>query len=206
MPQTKPRGAPPATLLPLLMAALLVTIAGCASSPRTHFYTLGADDLALEEVTRQADGVRIGLWRVKLPDFLDRPEIVLRTSPYTLELADFHHWAERLDSDITRLLAHELARQLKTRHITLSPWLANVRNDYQVKVDFSRFDGSLGGEVVVGGVWRLLDGKTGEELSRQPFRYSKVAPGPGFQDLVATLNALTHQLAGDMARVIAARS
>ncbi len=188
----------------LLAAILLLILVGCASSPPTRYYTLGTGYRPAPAHQTSGQGVHVGLWRVQLPEMLQRSEIVTRDDRYRVSLADLHRWAERLDDNISRRLAEELAQRLDSENISLSPWRAYITNDYQVKIEFTRFDGTLGGDVVVSGTWLLLSGRGDSELSRKPFRYAAQADGGGYSELVATLDELTRLLARDIAEWIRA--
>ena len=189
----------------LFLAGLALLLAGCASSPRTHFYTLGAPEKP-HTIGFNPDGVRLGLWRVQLPEMLDRTEIVTREGRFHIKLAELHRWAERLDDNISRVIAHELARRLDTDNISVSPWPAHVKNDYQLRIRFSRFDGALGGEIVISGTWHLLDRNGTQALAKRSFRYAEHARGPEYTDMIASLNRLTRQLAADIAAHIPAQA
>ena len=188
----------------LLAAILLLILGGCASSPPTRYYTLATGYQLAPAHQTSGQGVHVGLWRVQLPEMLQRSEIVTRDDRYRVSLADLHRWAERLDDNISRRLAEELAQRLDSENISLSPWRAYITNDYQVKIEFTRFDGTLGGDVVVSGTWLLLSGRGDSKLARKPFRYAAQAEGGGYSELVATLDELTRLLARDIAESIRA--
>lgn len=189
----------------LIMTSLVIMLAACGTSPKTHFYVLDQARPSAALPARNAHGLRIGVWKARLPEFLDRSEIVTRRGPHTIELADFHKWAGRLDDNIARLVAHELGNRLHTGRVAVSPWPAYDKNDYQVKIVIDRFDGELGGDMVLSGAWRLLNGTGNRELAWQSFSLTSRADGPGYSDMIAALSTLTVRLADDIAAAIAAR-
>jgi uncharacterized lipoprotein YmbA len=187
------------------IASLVIVLSACGSSPKTSFYTLSAAPPSDTHSDQMADGVRVGIWRAKIPALLDRSEIVTRSGEHTIELADFHKWADRIDNSISRLVANELGRRLRTDHIVVSPWSSYTKNDYQVIMNIDRFDGELGGEIVFSGSWSLLNGEGNKELAREVFTYKEQAAGATYSDMIAALSKLTVQLATQIANVIAAR-
>jgi len=189
----------------LLIAGLVIGLSACGSSPKTHFYTLSTSHLSDVHVEHSAAGVRIGVWRAKIPALLDRAEIVTRSGTHTVELADFHKWADRLDYNVSRLIANELSKRLQTDNVMISPWSSYANNDYQVKLNIDRFDGELGGEIVFRGSWSLLSGDGSKELVREVFTYKAQADGITYSDMIAALSKLTVQLAENIANNIAAR-
>lgn len=186
-------------------ASLMIVLSACGTSPKTHFYTLSTDHQTYTHSDRSAEGIRIGVWKAKIPELLDRADIVTRSGKHNVELADFHKWADRLDSNISRLVASELGDRLKTDNVLISPWPSYTKNDYQVKININRFDGELGGEIVLSGSWNLLNSEGNEELVRETFTYKTQAAGITYNDMIAALSSLTVQLAEQIAGTIAAR-
>jgi len=90
----------------------------------------------------------------------------------------------------------------------VSPWASFRKIDYQTIVRVERFDGALGGEAVLRGVWSLLDAEGQKELRREAFEFKAHAAGAAaptaasYEALVATLSRLTVQLAELMANGI----
>lgn len=147
----------------------------------------------------------IGIWKVKLPEMIDRPEIVTRTDLYNVELADFHQWTGSLNNNITHLIASELSHRLKTERVVISPWSSYRKNDYQVKVHINRFDGKLGGEVYLNGAWSLLNAQGNKEILREAFEFKQKTDGQGYSEMTEALSKLTIQLAEKISTAITAQ-
>ncbi len=147
-----------------LIAILTVVLtAGCAgTSPPTHFYVLESNTAPAKAAAMPE--LSLGLGPVVLPDTLDRPQIVLHDAAYRLELAEFHHWAGNLETNLGRLVTARLMAALGTDRVFPHPWPHQRQLDYQVRIDVLRFDGSLGGEAELAGTWTLLDGDGKREL------------------------------------------
>src|SRR5919108_2844543 len=95
-----------------------LVIGGCASQP-SRFYLLSAgpnaETASLEMSGRQ--GPTIGVGPVTLPRYVDRPQIVTRTSPYELKVAEFDRWGEALDPNFSRVLGENLALLLPSARV-----------------------------------------------------------------------------------------
>ena len=89
-----------------LFYCLPVLLPTCGTSPKTNFYLLSAEHDADITTTNK---ISIGVCKVKLPELIDRPEIVTRTGTHTIDLADFHRWAGGLSSNVCLLIANELS-------------------------------------------------------------------------------------------------
>ncbi len=93
------------TRLPLVLGAALI-LAGCGSSPPTHFYTV--DTLPPQaELVYAGPPVRVD--QVKIPSVLDRPEIVSEYAAGQLKVDDFNHWGAPLGQLLRASLAADLA-------------------------------------------------------------------------------------------------
>lgn len=189
----------------LLIVSFILGLTACGSSPKTRFYVLNVEQSSDNLSDQKLKGVGVGLWSVNLPAVLNRPEIVTRSGQYKIDLADFHQWVGGLGNNITRLIASELGRGLKTDRVVISPWSSYRKNDYQVKIHIDRFDGELGGEMVLSGAWSLLNAEGNKELSREAFTYKTQAAGKDYSDMVAALSQLTVQLSEQIANLISSQ-
>ncbi len=189
----------------IYIVCLVMFLSACGTSPKTHFYLLDQDHPPGENAAPDTDGLRIGVWKARLPEFLDRSEIVTRNGQHDIELSDFHKWAGRLDNNLSRLVAAELGERLHTDRVVVSPWPAYIKNNYQVKLYIEHFDGQLGGEMVLSGAWSLLNGRGNKELAWKSFTFRTTAASATYSDMIAALSALTVQLADRIATTIAAR-
>ena len=181
------------------MVSLLVLLAACGSSPKTDFYMLNADQESVMQSANLSTGPAVGVWQVKLPDLLDRSEIVTRDNPFKITMADFSWWASNLSENMTLLMVTRLSQQLQSNRVVTSPWPSYRKIDYQVITRLERFDGELGGEVVLRGLWSLLDGDGTKELNRQVFEFKINTVDLTYQEMVAAMSRLTVQLAEQLA-------
>src|SRR5262245_10908502 len=189
-------------LLALVSGALgaFLMIGGCASQP-SRFYLLSAvpSPETAPQATSTEQGPTIGVGPVTLPRYLDRPQIVTRTSPYELKLAEFDRWAEALDANFTRVLTENLAFMLPSARVVVSPWSRATAIDYQVTVDVSHFLSQVGGDSTLIADWTLFKGE-GQEVLRSA--RSRVSVSPTGQDYAAIVAAMSQAVA-DLSREIA---
>lgn len=146
----------------LLVAAAILVIAGCGSPPTPRFYTLSPQASAAGVPAAAVDRPRIRVGPVSLPESVNRPQFVTRTSATEVVIAEQHRWVGPLKDEVPRTLAADLARLTGNSHIAADPFGAATSVDYRVTVDFQRFEGFLGGDVVVEALWtvRAFNGDT----------------------------------------------
>jgi uncharacterized lipoprotein YmbA len=181
------------------MGCLLVLLAACGSSPKTEFFELNADVSSSVQAANLSQGPAVGVWQVELPDLLDRSEIVTRDNQFKITMADFSWWAGNLGQNMSLLIVTQLSQHLQSNRVVASPWPSYRKNDYQVIVHVQRFDGALGGEVVLRGLWSLLDGDGTKELTRQIFEFKTNTADSTYQEMVTAMSRLTVQLTEQLA-------
>jgi uncharacterized lipoprotein YmbA len=174
---------------------------GCGTSQPSHFYLLRAVSPAsvpdLSE-TKQSH-LSFGLGPIALPKYLDRPQIVTKTSAHEVELAEFHKWAEPLSENVSHVLAENLSALLSTDRIEEYPWRSSISVDYQIVVDVLQFDGTKGGESVLVARWSLVgdDEKTIVTTKKK----SSFTQHPTSQEYEALVEAMSQNLM-DLSREI----
>lgn len=185
-------------------ALSLLALAGCGSTPPTDFYVLTSladtDPQATEASTRSEVGPLVGIGPVELPNYLDQPAIVTRSSATTLAMADFDHWAEPLPEGFTRVLAENLAHLSPTARIAIFPWKRADSVDVQVIVRVVRFE-VVADQARLTAEWRLVTQDTGEVLSRRS-SFTEVVAEDGHPAKVSAMSATVTQLSQEIATAI----
>jgi uncharacterized lipoprotein YmbA len=139
----------------------------------------------------------IGVGPVTLPPYLDRLQIVTRTSRAKLVLADFDQWAAPLQDTITRVLAEHLSLLIPTDRVVLQPWPRTIDPDYQVTVEVIQFDRAPGSQVVLAARWSLLD-RDGKTLVMRKSRFSMAAGAQDYEAAVTAMGRALESLAQDI--------
>jgi uncharacterized protein len=181
----------------------LFVLSGCFGSPPTQFYlvpSLTSGDTAPPASAGQRD-LTLGVGPVTVPPYLDRPQLVTRTSRAKLVLADLDQWAGPLADTIARVLAENLALLIPTERVVLYPWSRTLDPDYQVTVDVLQFDRGPGGEVVLAARWSILD-RDGKERVLRTARLSQTAGGTDYEAAVTAMGRTLEALARDMAATL----
>ena len=177
---------------------------GTGTQKPTDYYLLQPLNSAMEEQGAAArQGIVLGIGPVRVQDYLNRPQIVTRTSTSEIMLHEFHYWGEPLSTNFTVVLAQNLSALLSTDRIFIFPYRnkQNLPLQYQVVVDVIRFDGEPGVKaslLVQYCILQFQDNGMKELVTRQP-SFSK----PLADDSIATLVAAMSELVADLSREIA---
>lgn len=202
------------TLRPLLMTvcASLVALAGCSSAPATRFYTLaavaevppaGAKGIA----PHAARPVTLVITDLRLPQYLDRPQIVSRGSDHRLRMTEHQQWGGNLRDDMTRVLAENLGRQLPGDRVLAAPTHLALQPDYRIEVDVQRFEREANGPVKLAARWWIIHGSNGALLASPEASFTGAPVGEDdYEALVGAMSAVFGELAQAIADSIRARA
>ena len=183
------------------IGCMVVTLllAACGSAPKDRFYTLAPASAMAPAATASTParyGVAIG--PVRVPEALDRTQMVVREGPNRVEILDQHRWAGSLRSEIARALAAGVGAQLPEAQVSVHDGQAGRNAAYRVAVDIERFDAMLNDSVAVQALWTLRQ-EGGKELGSGRFAATEPT-GPGGHDAIAAayakvLSAMSAQVA-----------
>jgi uncharacterized lipoprotein YmbA len=131
------------------MVILILLLSGCMrDSKPVQFYMLNADSgiVGKPRLPVMTQGPVIGLGPIRIPEYLNRPQMIVATSENQYRLSEDHRWAERLDQNISLALFKALPYQLGTDRIVRYPWSQRQVIDYQVGIDILEFNVNANGQ------------------------------------------------------------
>ncbi len=192
-----------------LLAGLVLALGACTlfapgAQPRTRFYMLSplAPPGTAAEAPARMPQLAIGIGPVRIvriPEYLDRRNLIVRSRQNEYEIVELAQWAEPLADTFGRVLADNLSVLLGTRRVVQFPWRPAVPVDYQLAVQVVQFDGSLDEQVVLRAQWQLFAGE-GKKL--MDFGYSvieeKIAE-PTIEALVAAKSRAAERFSREIA-------
>jgi uncharacterized lipoprotein YmbA len=168
--------------------AMVMLLAACGSTPKDRFYTLAPASAVAPAATAGAParyGVAIG--PVRVPEALDRTQMVVREGPNRVEIQDQHRWAGSLRSEIARALAANVGARLPDAQVSVHDAQAGRNAAYRVAVDIERFDATVNDSVAVQALWTIRQ-EGGKELDSGRFAATEPT-GPGGYDAIAAAYA-----------------
>jgi uncharacterized protein len=155
-----------AALAALVGASALVT--GCGTTPDSVFYMLSGGG----EAPAATSTLSVVVGPVTLPDAVDRQQLVISTTGNRVQIEEFHRWAEPLKSEIPRVIAAQLRRQLGTPSTASFSDVAIIDPDFRVLIDVQRFESRRGEAATVEALWTVRSrngrARTGHTLAREP--------------------------------------
>ena len=187
-----------------VLCPLLIIIGGCSRTQTAKFYTLNAltDAQSGRPAVASGQHVAVGLGPIRLPEYLDRPQIVTRVSPNEVWFAEYHRWAGPLAGDLSNILAENLSILLGADHIALYPWKSTTPIDCRVEIEVSRFDGEPGGSVLLQSQWIVFSKDRQRVLGTKTSSISEPVNGKGYDALVAAQSRALAALGREIAEAI----
>lgn len=135
-------------------------LSGCGTTSGSRFYTLPpVQNTTAGTKTASTDAsVVLGVGPVTIPDYLDRPQIVVRSSHNELLVSEFNRWAGSLQNDTGRVVRENLDALLAGDGISVTSWRRGIPGAYRVSVDVSRFEAIDKKVVVLKAQWAIFGG------------------------------------------------
>ena len=190
-------------LLSCVAIALLLT--GClgpGTTRTTRLFVLNATTTPPVSSVDATD-LRLGIGRILLPEFLNRPQIVTRPSANKVRVADFSQWAEPLEKSIPRVLSENLSRLTGTDQVSVYPWPTQMELDLRVEIAVIRFESDTDGEVSLVARWRLIRGNGSQAHPLQVSTHSETAADRSVEEVVAAMSRALASLSRDIASAVA---
>jgi uncharacterized lipoprotein YmbA len=183
----------------------LLGLGGCAGTKPAKFYTLNSLSAPGERsgAVSAERGIAVAVGPVAIPDYLDRPQILTRSGPRELKLAEFDRWAGSLEQDVSRVLTENLSGLLAPDNVTVLRWGGDAYPfpaKYRVGVDMTRFEGTIGESVILAARWSVSREEDRKILSAHESIVKERVEG---QDYDALVEAMSRALTG-LSREIAA--
>lgn len=164
----------------------------------TRLYVL---DAAVPAAASARIDLSVGVGPISIPERLDRPQILTRSSEHEVEIAEFEHWAEPLEKSFALVLAEDLSRAIPTDRISVYPWSRTVPVELQVAVVVTRFERETDGIVTLAARWRLI-GPGGREVRPQQSSTYRESAGASTGELVAAMSRTIGAFAQDIASAL----
>ena len=141
-------------LPPLAWVALATLLAGCASHPAEHFYTVSVQSAASDP---SAGAQRIVVSPIVIPALIDRPQLIVRTGGHEIAVLENHRWAEPLSVDLTRALVSDLRRLRPTLDIVAAQTPPDRESEQILDVAISELISGPGSGTSLQASWDLHD-------------------------------------------------
>jgi uncharacterized lipoprotein YmbA len=136
----------------------------------------------------------------RLPETLQRPQVVMEVGPGTLSLLETHRWGNGLGKDIQRVLVENISQLTGSDTVVAYPYGERVNATHRLEVDVQRLDGKPGGTLTLQATWMVARPQGGQALLLHKTTLQRPVQGQDAEALVAAHSLIL----GDLSREIAA--
>ena len=183
----------------LVLVASLASLLGCAGTAPSRYYGLSPMPASESTPSKESRPFTVGVARVTLPEFLDRPQIATRVGPHEVRYDEFNRWAEPLKENISGVLAENLCSLIGPDRVISSSGAGALTADYHVWVEVIRFDAGPGGDFSLAAQWSLYNHEKKKVVVRKRFNTQEQANGSDYVAMTAAaskaLAALSREIA-----------
>ncbi len=185
------------------LGVFVAILSGCASSPPSRFYQLGAAGGHTSDThyATNQESMVVAIGPIRIPDYLDRPQIVTRSGKNELDLSEFNRWTGSLEDDIVRVLAENISAFLPSERFYVVRWTpfldSQLTSSYKVQMLLDRFEGTFGGEVSLRAQWAIF-GKDKRLLLKKQTDISEQVNGKSYEALVEAMSKAVERLSREI--------
>lgn len=152
--------------------------------------------------TQKLTSLAIGLGPIRLPEYLDRPELLIRTSPNGFDLSETDRWAEPLVDNFRHALANDLTNLLGSKNIVQYPWDPGTKLDIIVHIEVQRFEADTSHSAELVARWDLRTSQTDQVLASREARFSHQSTSAAGDAVAGALSEDVAELAQQIASMI----
>ena len=182
-----------------LLFCLLLSLTGCigGSTPPSQFYLLEPINESVSSPSGVTSKPVIALGSVRIPRYVDRPQIVTASGKNAYQLSELNRWAESLDDNISRVLAQNLSLLIPADVVLVNASNRAKQAQLRVSVNILEFHVNPQGQAILTAQWFV---NRGDEmpLNRQA-SYRSQASSTDYHAIVEALNECLNRMSRDMA-------
>jgi len=185
-----------------LCSAILLSACVGGTSKAPNIYTLKPMDNTLT-VIDQSKGISVGIAEVKVPNYIDKPQIILVESDgITLKKSEFERWSEDLATLTQRTIAGDISTYLPNAIIKPKNFI-NEKFDFVVYVEINDMTGTFADKATLDVWWTIVDNNNNMLFKKQTKIQNEL--GDTYTDFVIAqsnlLNRLSEEIATELTRL-----
>ncbi len=187
----------------MLLPILILMLSGCVSvgrSPSPRFYRLTSisQESSEGDFKMKSGAAVVGIGPIKIPEYLNRPQIATVNMNRMLTFAQFDRWAEPLDLSMLRVLSENLASSMAGADIEMYPWNILIPVRLQVVLDVMQIDIELEKDLIFVVRWSVLDLKNKSLVfSRRTVLKEPVKPS-NYSGVASALSSVLRRLGNEI--------
>jgi uncharacterized lipoprotein YmbA len=184
----------------LAAALCLAGPAACLSTTAVRYYTL-AGEKPTGPLRRGDARYTVRVASARVPETLDRPELVMRVSATELAIDKDRKWSEPLRLGIARAVADSLGHDLLGALVTTAEDDTTFGDsDVEVSLDVRHLDLGLDASATIDVAWTARWARNGPTRSGRSVKSVPSTPAGGYDNAVAACEAVLAEVSSEIAR------
>ena len=176
---------------------LLFILTACSwRSPNSTFYMMSSQGLS--PLSEQK--VSVAVAQVKVPDLLDRAQMVVYEKNGEVKILEFNRWGEILPDVLQATVVNDLIAYLPNAFVKRT-YFDNQNVTYNVNIEVNNIQAYQGDKVILSAWWNISNAK-GNTLIRRQGQYEAKVKGKSIEDLVSAQSQAVHHLSKDIAEYL----
>ena len=187
----------------LIIMSLLNACVGNSKKEVTRYYLIDSVDLTSNTLlTDKKLAIRIN--DIKMPQYLERFQIVTRSAENRLRFSEFNQWGEPLRKNLLRTLSQNLTTILATPDISTPYSPSATKSEYAINISIQQFEHDIDGHVKLSATWQIkqLDSKSINAMKQSNFKSSEQISGNNYDAIVNNMQKLYADFSVEIANAI----
>lgn len=184
----------------IVVAAVALVLAGCASAPPERFYSLstgmGAAPAAAEKT---APSYYIEVPAVTVPQQVARNQLVVTTGAGRVDLLELERWSQSPAAEIGQALSLAVSGELGTIDVFRTP-VPEQAPVYRISTNVQRFESAPGQYALIDAVWSVRKVGSTQVLTCRSVAQETV--GAGYDELVAGHRRAITRIGADISKAV----
>jgi uncharacterized lipoprotein YmbA len=188
-------------MMRVILSGVAVLLAGCASAPPEHFYSLssGMGGGAVARTTQATPAYYIELPAVTVPQQVARNQLVVTTGAGRVDLLEQERWVSPPSAEIGQALSLAISGELGTIDVFRTP-TPDKTPVYRISTNVQRFESAPGQYALIDAVWSVRLAGSPQVLTCRSVAQETV--GAGYDELVAGHRRAITRISSDIAKAV----
>lgn len=153
---------------------------------------------------RDAGPMVVEIQALRLPQYLEKPQIVTRQGENQLKLSEYDQWGGNLRKNMVRVMRENLGFLLATPHVAAAPFPSGGAYGYRITADVMTFEADASGRVRLKVHWQVANRASGRVVRAQMAEYLRPAGSMETDRIVAAMGLAMGDFCLALAQTIAA--
>lgn len=185
-----------------VLVVWMLAVVGCMRSGGSdQFFMLKPIDASvMPSATHRPTALLVGMTPVRIPAYLDRPQIVTALNGHGYQVSEDNRWAERLDENVARVTLQNLSLLIPTEKVVMAPWGRDTKPDLVLGINIQEMHVDAAGQARLDASWSLKSSQAG--LVPHRFSCRQPASVSDYSLIVSALNGCLEKLDREIAAEI----